>query len=66
MMSTCNPLLYFRWNGSATVTSYGYLKCRGLYFGPKTIFIPPPPSENDIFSPFRDISFSTPIMAFLS
>ncbi len=30
---------------------------RGLYFGPKTIFIPPPPSENDIFSPSRDTSF---------
>ncbi len=30
---------------------------RGLYFGLKTIFIPPPPSENDIFSPSRDTSF---------
>ncbi len=26
---------------------------RGLYFGPKTIFIPPP-SENDIFSPLSE------------
>ncbi len=30
---------------------------RGLYFGPKTIFIPPPPSENDIFSPSHKTLF---------
>ncbi len=38
---------------------YILIQCRrrGLYFGPKTIFIPPPPSENDIFSPSRDTSF---------
>ncbi len=30
---------------------------RGLYFGPKTIFIHLPPSENDIFPPSRDTSF---------
>jgi hypothetical protein len=30
---------------------------RGLYFGPKTIFIPLPPSENDIFPPSCDMSF---------
>ncbi len=33
------------------------IKCRGLYFGPKTIFIPPPPSENYISSPSRNTSF---------
>jgi hypothetical protein len=30
---------------------------QGSNFGPKTIFIPPPPSENDIFPPSRDMSF---------
>ncbi len=34
---------------------------RGLYFGPKTIFIPPPPSENDIFPPLAR-RFLTPIL----
>jgi hypothetical protein len=32
-------------------------QCRGLYFGPKTIFITPPPSENAIFTPSSDTSF---------
>ncbi len=38
---------------------------RGLYFGPKMIFIPPPPSENYIFPPLATRRFSTTIMAFL-
>jgi hypothetical protein len=41
------------------------LETGGLYFGPKMIFIPPLPSENDIFSPSRDVSFLTTIVAFL-
>jgi hypothetical protein len=39
---------------------------RGLYFGPKTIFIPPPPlSENDNFSPLesRDTIICEPYRA---
>ncbi len=38
---------------------------RGLYFGPKTIFIPPPLSENDNFSPLasRDTIFCEPYRA---
>ncbi len=38
-----------RWN-------WFYAPIRGLYFGPKTIFIPPP-SENDISSPSCDMLF---------
>ncbi len=46
----------------ADLTSVGF---RGLYFGPKTIFIPPPPNENYIFPPLGKCRFLSPFMAFL-
>ncbi len=46
MKKKCFDIGY--WNG---------LWCRGLYFRPKMIFIPPPLSGNDIFFPSRDTSF---------
>ncbi len=40
-----------------------YKECgRGLYFGSKNIFIPPPLSENNIFLPLMTCRFSTPII----
>jgi hypothetical protein len=36
------------------------LKYMGLYFGPKAIFITPPPSENDIFPVSQNIVFRLP------
>ncbi len=45
-------------SGVGPVLILSTIGCRGLYFGPKTIFIPtPPPSENDIFSPSCHTSF---------
>jgi hypothetical protein len=38
--------------------------CRGLYFGLKTIFIPPPLLKNDIFSPLRHVIFRLPSWPF--
>ncbi len=37
---------------------------QGLYFGPKMIFIPPPPSENDIFLLSRHVIFHLPSWPF--
>jgi hypothetical protein len=33
----------------------------GLYFGPKTIFIPPSPPKKDIFPPLATCLFSTSV-----
>jgi hypothetical protein len=41
------------------------LESRGIYFGPKNNFYPPPAFEIDIFPSLATRCFSTPIMAFL-
>jgi hypothetical protein len=52
-------------NIASQLMKYGSQHGRGLYFGPKTIFIPPS-SINDIFPPLGTHCFSTPIVAFFS
>jgi hypothetical protein len=63
----CGPVYQVwtrKWRLKYTV-GYGLTHVgRGLYFGPKTIFISPAPSENYIFPPPPTRHFSTPIVAF--
>jgi hypothetical protein len=48
-----------------SVSIWSSTQYRGLYFSPKTIFIPPPPLKIIFFPPLTTRRFSTPIGAFL-
>ncbi len=52
--------------GEKTKIKGTLLSYRGLYFGPKTIFIPPPQKKMIFSPPLATRRFLTPIVAFLS